>query len=119
MIPGVLARATARAAAAPTQTDVALAVVLWAVVSFPATTTAEVEHADGAVLGAALNAALVAPLVVRRRRPLVALAVCGAASVAVGVTFGPVGGEAATLLALATVASREATAGRRGVWRSR
>jgi signal transduction histidine kinase len=102
-----LARLRRRAAAAPAATDAVLAVALWAIVSFGATTTAEVEHASGSLLGALLDAVLVAPLVLRRRRPREVLAACAAASLIVVFSFGAVGGEIATLVALATLAARE------------
>jgi signal transduction histidine kinase len=113
--PAAVVRLRAVAAARPMLTDAAIALALYIVLTFGVTSTAELEHADGRLVGAALNVALVAPLAWRRRAPFVVLALVCAATVGSTATFGATGAEVATLAALFTFADREARADRRVV----
>ena len=96
-----------RAAGAPGAVDALIALGLFAVLSLGVTTQAELAHEHGRLIGALLNALIAAPLAVRRRWPLAALALSAGAAALVSLTFGVTGGEGAALVALGTVASRE------------
>ena len=93
-----------RAAAArhPLLVDGALALGLHLLLTLAVTTTAEQEHPHGRLLGAAVNAVLLAPLVCRRRAPDGVLGLVLLLALVTGATVGATGGEAAVLVALAT-----------------
>lgn len=86
----------------PLLLDAGLAVLLWAFATTAITTTAEVTSPLGNGLGALANLALVAPLVWRRRAPLLTLAAVLVLALVVVATVGATGGELALLVALAT-----------------
>ncbi|MCZ2814141.1 histidine kinase [Modestobacter sp. VKM Ac-2979] len=90
------------ARAHPLLVDASVAALVHVVLTAAVTTTAEVTHPGGRWLGALTNLVLVAPLVWRRLAPLATLvAVLATAVVTVGL-IGPMGGEAAALVALGT-----------------
>jgi len=93
-----------RAAAArhPLLVDGALALGLHLLLTLAVTTTAEQEHPHGRLLGAAVNAVLLAPLVCRRRAPDGVLGLVLLLALVTGAAVGATGGEAAVLVALAT-----------------
>ena len=105
-----LARLKARATTHPVLLDVVLAACLYLLLAFGLTSEAEVQHAHGSQIGALLNVALVGPLAWRRRAPLAVLGATTGGAVTVAIAFGLIGGEAAVLVALATVAERESPA---------
>jgi signal transduction histidine kinase len=102
-----LTRLRASAVERPLATDALLTLAVYLVLTLGVTSEAEAHVAGGALLGALLNVALVGPLLLRRRSPIAVLAVIAGAAAIVALAFGPTGGEAAALVALGTVASRE------------
>jgi signal transduction histidine kinase len=103
-----LGRLEAAASARPTAVDAGAAALLYIALTFGVATAGELSRPHGQAIGAVVNVVLVGPLAWRRRAPLAVLAVTGVASVASGLLLRATGGEAAVLVALATVVAREA-----------